>query len=249
MKKTVKNHFTFTDLMAFLITIPIVGIILIAHAGAVQDTQAKALYCRNNLKKIGEAAFAYADANHEMSVPAFGGNKKIKGWAQLLSGTNDAKTGYKDYYGCPDDEVKRIVLGGKISYNLNTGHLWGYPYRKSSKQEWGPANRGSYSPLHGTSVSFNVVEEPANTLWFFERHMPGSTWDNFWKKGDATHWATWRLHFWTHKEAGKKGVNNMLFMDGRVEAVAEGTWKQGDIRSVVFKSLHQTCMGNMNGKD
>ena len=125
MKKTVKNHFTFTDLMAFLITIPIVGIILIAHAGAVQDTQAKALYCRNNLKKIEEAAFAYADTNHEMSVPAYGGNKKIKGWAQLLSGTNDAKTGYKEYYGCPDDEVKRIVPGGKISYNLNTGHLWG----------------------------------------------------------------------------------------------------------------------------
>lgn len=244
-----KRRFTLIDLAAILAVLPVLGSLILFSSGtAVPEVRAKAALCRDNLRKIGLAAFAYADSNGGISIPASAGNPKVKGWPQLLSGTGE-KSGYREYYACPADEVIRIVPGGRISYNLNTGHLWGYPYRTSSRQEWGPANRASFSSIHGTSVSFSMVEEPSGTLWFFERFMPGSTWENFWKKGDSTHWHSWKIHSWPHRDAGRKGVNNMLFMDGHAEAMEEGTWKQGDDRSVVFKRLHRVCMGNMNGHD
>jgi len=250
MKKTEKKRrFTLIDLAAILAVLPVFGVLILSSSGAgAPPVQVKALLCRDNLRQIGQAAFAYAEANRDMSIPAFAGNPKVKGWAQLLSGTGE-KNGYRAYYACPADEIIRIVPGGRISYNLNTGHLWEYPYRTSSRQEWGPANRASFSRLHGTSVSLSMVEEPSGTLWFFERFMPGSTWENFWEKGDSTHWHSWRIHFWPHRDEGRKGLNNMLFMDGHAEATEEGTWKQGDDRSVVFKRLHRICMGNMDGRD
>lgn len=242
-----REFFTLMDLIAMLCVSAVTGALLILNTGALNPEEAKSLRCRDNLKHIGEAALAYADANNDVAVPHTAGRNE--GWPRLLSGTSDFAKGYKDYYVCPSDEVKRVVPGAKISYTLNTGHLWGYRYSTTTKQEWGPANVLT-SPIHGNSVSFNQVEEPSGTMWFFERFSEGNTWENIWKAKEQLRFGSWRIDYWYHLTSTKAGAEiNTVFMDGHVEAVAKGSWRQGDIRSVVFKSLHGFCMGNKEGHD
>lgn len=242
-----KQFFTLAELVVTLMVFLGLGLMLssMVHAAVSSDSS---VLCKNNLKQLGEAAFAYADANDDISIPHVAGNPGIIGWPKILSGTADAARGCKDYYACPSDHVERKVSGQKISYALNTGHLWGFRYRRTTKQEWGPCNVVT-SPVYGNSVSLNQVEEPSNTSYFFENQWPGNTWDNLWKSGkynDRTRFATWDLSCFPHNNGMEA---NMLFMDGHVEPIVKGSWVRGDKRSVVYKSLHVNCMGNVEGKD
>jgi prepilin-type processing-associated H-X9-DG protein len=242
-----KQSFTLTELVIVMTVCLGLGLMLSSIVDAAVANN-ESVFCKNNLKRLGEAAFAYADANNDISIPHVAGNPRIIGWPKILSGTADAAKGCKDYYACPADQVERKVPGQKISYSLNTGHLWGFRYRRTTKQEWGPCNMIT-SSIHGNSVSFNQVEEPSNTSYFFENQWQGNTWDNLWKSGkygDRTRFATWDLSNFPHNNGME---TNMLFMDGHVETIIKGSWARGDKRSVVFKSLHTNCMGNIEGKD
>ena len=228
-----KQIFTLIELIT-VIAITAVAAGMFLPMLAYGQRNGKSVSCTDKLKRISLAAFLYVDNNNDYTVPHLSG--KIRGWPRVLMHEDASLTQYS--FHCPQDNIKRGSNDQPISYSLNLGHIWNCRQSPTNRKEWGPA-----SVLSGASIRIGKVPQPSDTTWFLENHNINNSFRKMWNSGDRSLWTTYTIKGFHNSSR----VNNMLFMDGHINAVPVKSWVRGDNRGIIFKNIHtpQNCTPNM----
>ena len=192
------------------------------------------LRCVDNLKRLSDASFAYVDRNNDYTVPHLSG--KTAGWPLVLM--SGEATLAQSFFHCPDDGIARNHNAAPISYSLNLGHIWNCRQSSTNQKEWGTA-----SALSGTGIRRGKIPQPSETVWYFENHDRNNNFRQMWQENDRSLWTPYTIAGFHDRNA----VNNMIFMDGSVNAIRQNTWTKGDNRGILFKNLHtpENCVPNL----